>query len=293
MRFQTAQVSRLGNRPSNQDRFAVVAAQNAVLLVLADGMGGHARGELAAQILVDTFTRRFRASPGGRVPDPPGFLRQTTLDAHANVVEVGRRCTPPVEPRTTCIACLVQDGSALWVHAGDSRLYFLRQGRILFQTRDHTYVEELYQRGLISGAERSTHPLRNYVTQSIGGEEAPEPTLAPPCDARRGDVILLCSDGLWAPLDDDPLIALLSERPLEEALDELAYRAERASYPLSDNISAVALRILSDPDPEPAQSGEPQPEAPSDHPEPLDALSAAIREITRAIEIFEQEMKKG
>lgn len=292
MRFETAQVSRLGNRPSNQDRFAVIEAQNAVLMVLADGMGGHARGELAAQILVDTFARRFRACPGGRVAEPSGFLIQTVLDAHANVVEAGRRCSPPIEPHTTCVACLVQDATAWWAHAGDSRLYFLREGRTLFQTRDHTYVEQLYQQGLISEAERATHPLRNYVTQSVGGAQPPETTLAPPCVVHRDDVILLCSDGLWAPLDADTLSALLRERPLDESLDELAYHAELSSYPYSDNVSAVALRVLSDP--EPAQGGEPQPEVPlPDHPEPSDTLAAAIREITRAIEIFEHEMKKG
>ena len=288
--YKTAQVSRLGNRPSNQDRFAVIETENAVLMVLADGMGGHARGELAAQILVDTFARRFRACPGGRVAEPPEFLVQTMLDAHANVVEAGRRCSPPIEPHTTCVACLVQDATAWWAHAGDSRLYFLRDGRILFQTRDHTYVEQLYQQGLISEAERASHPLRNYVTQSVGGTVPPEVTLAPPSVVQRDDVILLCSDGLWAPLSADTLSALLRERPLDEALDELAYRAELASYPYSDNISAVALRVLSDPDP--TQGGEPQPEVPPDHPEPPDALTAAIREITHAIEIFEQEMKK-
>ncbi|MDE2088492.1 MAG: serine/threonine-protein phosphatase [Gammaproteobacteria bacterium] len=288
--YKTAQVSRLGNRSSNQDRFTVIETENAVLMVLADGMGGHARGELAAQILVDTFARRFRACPGGRVPEPPEFLIQTVLDAHANVVEAGHRHVPPIEPHTTCVACLVQDATAWWAHAGDSRLYFLRGGHVLFQTRDHTYVEQLYQQGLISEAERATHPLRNYVTQSVGGAAPPATTLAPTCAVRRDDMILLCSDGLWAPLGTDTLSALLCERPLDEALDELAHRAELASYPYSDNISAVALRVLSDP--EPAQGGEPQPETPPDHPEPPDALSAAIQEITRAIEIFEQEMKK-
>lgn len=292
MKYEFAQANRLGNRPSNQDRTGYAQAKRAVLLVLADGMGGHAGGELAAQVLVDTLLLHFgrAAKP---FPDPQAFLERSILDAHQQVIAAGQRCTPPVNPRTTCVACLVQDGTAWWAHTGDSRLYLFREGKPLFRTHDHTFVEQLYQDGLISKKDLLSHPLRNYVTQCIGGDVVPQVTRSLGTPLEHGDTILLCSDGLWAALSDGEMGRLLAAEPsLEGAAEKMASCAEVAAYPFSDNISIVTLRWLSQPSrshARPKERGR-HSKVPGTG-DKKDGLSSAIEEITRAIEKYEKEMK--
>ena len=166
MKVLTASCNRLGNRSSNQDRCLVLERSDRVLVAVADGMGGHARGDLAAQTAVNTLRQRF-LNQHDRITEPEQFLKAALEIAHLETVEAGRSSTPPVEPRTTCVACLVQGNQAWWAHVGDSRLYLLRNGRLVTRTRDHTPVEDLLQSGVINEDELSTHPLRNSVNRCL------------------------------------------------------------------------------------------------------------------------------
>lgn len=287
MRYQYALTNRLGNRASNQDRCVIRHDEERALLVVADGMGGHARGDLAAQTTVDTLSRLFREQDGP-IPNPHAFLDRALARAHEQVVRVGQAQQPPIEPRTTCVACLVQGRSAWWAHVGDSRLYLLRDGQLLLRTRDHAYVEELLQRGEISEAEARHHPMRNSVSQCLGGSSSlPEASFGQIDELHRDDCLLLCSDGLWAALPENLLLTLYDKPDLNRALEKLAEDAEHASYPRSDNISAVALRWLEHkaarPDPVPAR----------EEAEPRDPLDAAIDEIQRAIAEYGGELEPG
>lgn len=287
MRYQYALTNRLGNRASNQDRCTIQHGEDRALLVVADGMGGHARGDLAAQAVVDTLARLFREQEGP-IPDPRAFLARALTRAHEQVVRVGQAQQPPIEPRTTCVACLVQGRSAWWAHVGDSRLYLLREGRTLVRTRDHAYVEELLQRGEITEVEARHHPMRNSVSQCLGGSSSlPEASYGEIGELHRNDCLLLCSDGLWAALPGNLLETLYDKPDLVRALEKLAEDAERASYPRSDNISAVALRWLEHKVARPA--GEPAQAAP----QPRDPLDAAIDEIQRAIAEYGNELEPG
>lgn len=245
MYYEHALTNRLGNRDNNQDRCAVVEHGKAVLLLLADGMGGHARGELAAQVFINSLTRQFEAQ---RLPirSPRGFLRAAITQAHHQIVESGLKQNPPVRPRTTGIACLVQSGHACWAHVGDSRLYLIRNRRVLFRTRDHSHVSELIEQGMITEEEAGRHPLRNFVSRSLGGEsEAPEPTIEQESMLKAGDILILCSDGLWSALPEKRLSELASQPDLANLTEQLASEAEYQSYPHSDNISIVTFRWLS------------------------------------------------
>ncbi len=245
MRYETNQANRLGNREINQDRLAVVDHRDGVLLVLADGMGGHQDGELAAQTVVETLTRRFERA---RRPlqDPAAFLAAGIHEAHSEILRYGSRRDPNTQPRTTCVACLVQGDSAWWAHVGDSRLYLLRGGQVHQRTQDHSYVEGLYRSGKITEKQKAAHPLRNYVTQCLGGQSiGPRIDHGMQAQLQPRDVILLCSDGLWSPLAEEELALSLCSSSLGDALNGLATKAEQASYPMADNISAVTLRWLS------------------------------------------------
>lgn len=243
MHFEAALANRLGNRSCNQDRSRVVDRGHAVLLALADGMGGHARGELAAQALVDSVEASFREQPLP-IAEPERFLEQAFLRAHADILATGLRQPEPVYPRTTAVVCLLQHNRAWWAHLGDSRLYWLRDGKVLGRTRDHTYVEELVRRRALREREAQSHPMRNYVTQCLGGPQEPRrPALGGAAELQIGDQILLCSDGFWGALSETALLQL-GDGELDATLQELASEAERSTYPNSDNVSAVTLRLL-------------------------------------------------
>lgn len=247
MEHEIAQTTHQGDRPANQDRGLIVESPDALLLAIADGMGGHPRGDQAAQYAVDTCGAVFRRTVKP-ISDPISFLREMFAEAHRQVVQFGRRQRPPIHPRTTCTVALLQSGLVWAAHVGDSRLYVLRRGETLFRTRDHSYVEKLYTAGVITGSERSSHPRRNSVTRCLGGTGAPDRvTVSEPFELERGDVVLLCTDGLWGAIDEGALGTSIREgQTLAPAIEELARRAAECRAPSSDNVTAVALRWLSE-----------------------------------------------
>ena len=277
MEYEIGQANRLGNRSSNQDRFALFETERDVLLVLADGMGGQAGGEAAAEIVLET-ARRCYEEARRPVSDPGALFRQMVSAAHRAVIDYGHGHSPPITPGTTGVFCLIQNNQASWAHVGDSRLYIFRNGLPLYRTEDHSYVEGLYRRGIISRRERESHPMRSHITQCIGCQgQAPSVTVSKATTLYPGDVVLLCSDGLWGPLDDAHMGALLHRDGLDAVMDQMAERAEQASYPNSDNISVLALRVCStDQRSQPAgDRGGPPPKRPG-RAEGKDKLQSAI-----------------
>jgi hypothetical protein len=116
---------------------------------------------------------------------------------------------PEIRPRATCAVCLVQGSSAYWAHVGDSRVYQLRSGKVFERTRDHSHVELLLRAGRITESQAQAHPMRNYVECCIGGDPVlPEMTLSGRRALLPGDVLMLCSDGLWSGLSDELLASL-------------------------------------------------------------------------------------
>jgi len=245
MQYVIARTSRLGNRAINQDRVAALERDNTVLLVLGDGLGGKVGGEVAAQVMVDTIANAFK-NVSLPIRDPKEFFTRALHDAHFAVISAGKKVDPPINPGTTAVLCLVQNGSAWWAHVGDSRLYLFRGSVPIYRTRDHSYVEKLVECGQLKNADRNNHPLRNYMTRCIGlSDSVPEVTLSNEVSLHTGDVIMLCSDGLWEPVDELQLGMKLQDGRLGDALNKLAEQAEETSYPSSDNISAVAIHIMS------------------------------------------------
>lgn len=286
MRYVAALANRLGNRTCNQDRARIIERGSAVLLALGDGMGGHARGELASQALMDSLQSTFHEQELP-IADPQHFLQQACARAHEEILALGLRQTEPVYPRTTAVVCLLQHNRAWWAHLGDSRLYWVRDGRVLARTRDHTYVEELLRRNAIDEQAAQAHPMRNYVTQCLGGPQEPaRASLGEPGDLQIGDQLLLCSDGFWGALNEADWLQRLAEPDLDAALQSLADAAERNAYPNSDNVSALALRLLA------AQEVDLEPddrELEAESGQPRDDLDHAIASIKAAIHRYRHE----
>jgi serine/threonine protein phosphatase PrpC len=239
-----AKVSLTGHRAENQDRVAVVTTGASALLIVVDGMGGHAQGARASEVTIDCVTKRFNAA-GQPVLDPQGFLIAALSEAHDKVVELGSGINLEQRPRATCAVCLVQDGSVYCAHMGDSRIYLLRKGQVVHRSRDHSHVELLLHEGVIREEEVSNHPMRNFVECCLGGDEPlPDMSISRPRRLESGDVLLLCSDGLWSGVADQALVALTGpNRELEQVLLELADQAVAANAPGSDNTSAAAMRF--------------------------------------------------
>ena len=226
MKFSIFQDSRVGARSYNQDRLGYWYTRDSLLLVLADGMGGHLMGEVAAQIAVDTLGASFQKDAKTRIPDPDLFLYRAVGRIHAAIDEHTQRLDLPDSPRTTLVACVVQDGHVWWTHVGDSRLYLIRRSRVVARTRDHTRVQQLVDQGRIREEAISSHPERNLLLQCLGGGRGPR--VEPTASARlmKDDIVLLCSDGFWGPLTQRQLLGTLAEKPIGVAVPELMTLAE-------------------------------------------------------------------
>lgn len=244
MLYQYATCSRLGNRNANEDRVAVAENGASVLLLLADGLGGHKGGHIAAQTAMRSATHYFHrhTTPIGNIHQ---FLHNVFMNVQLSILESGHQCDPPIEPKCTLVACLAQDDQATWAHIGDSRLYMIRQRFVLEQTRDHSVVEDLFRQGRISERQKASHPERNRITQCMGSRQKPvSPTISETIPMQKGDGLLLCTDGFWAQLSEEDLRNSFHPENLTGSLEQLAQKAESNFYPNSDNVSAVAFRFV-------------------------------------------------
>jgi serine/threonine protein phosphatase PrpC len=242
MQFTIFQESRKGSRSTNQDRIAYTYSRDTLLLVVADGMGGHAGGEIAAQIAVRMFVERFHREATPALRSPLAFLHDTMVNAHTALGSYSAQYSMLETPRTTCVACIVQGGHAYWAHVGDSRLCHYRQGALLSQTRDHSKVQYLVDQGLLSSAEVGVHPDRNKVYSCLGGTVDPVIDLSTRALLRDGDILLLCTDGLWGPILSDEIATWLASKPILTAAPEMMREAERRAGTDGDNLSAIVVR---------------------------------------------------
>ena len=246
MKIEYAKVSALGDRKDNQDRGSIVVSDEAALMMVFDGMGGHSDGAIAAQTGLKVVQDLFTAS---RMPvfDPQGFLYMALSRAHDEVVNIGRDLAVDFRPRATCALCLVQESGAFWAHIGDSRIYQVRGDEVLLRSRDHSHVEVLIQEGAITEEEAQNHPMRNFVECCIGGDSpVPDMSITGRIPLQKGDVLLACSDGLWSGLSDKDMAAIAQpgDDILVENLKAIIIKALSVNSPHSDNTTGTALRFI-------------------------------------------------
>lgn len=286
--YEVSQISLIGDRSLNQDRGTFVEARDCLLLALADGMGGHPKGEVAAQLLMNICEKSF-CEARKPIADPKQFLSHILYQTHEEIMAFGQQQSPPIKPRTTAVIALIQDGQVYFAHCGDSRFYLFRDGAVHTRTRDHSYVEFLHQQGAISAAACEDHPYRNYVTRCLGGtDNSIEVSSGSPISLQPNDALLLCSDGLWGALGDDLLARALAntDSTLQEILAKLTHTAATTAYPESDNVTAVAMRWLKPhkhPKTPPASHKETTPPASGGD----DELSKAINDLQELIDIYD------
>jgi serine/threonine protein phosphatase PrpC len=243
MKIEYAKVTALGDRQDNQDRAAVIVAEDAAIMLVFDGMGGHSDGAKAAEIGLNVIKDLFTSS-SLPIFDPQGFLYMAMSRAHDEVVRIGVDLAVDFRPRATCAVCLIQESGSWWGHIGDSRIYQMREGQLMTRSRDHSHVEILIQEGAITEAEALDHPMRNFVECCIGGDApVPDMSITRKQPLAPGDVLLACSDGLWSGMTDEE-IADMATRPansLADNLKALSMKALSVNAPYADNTTGTAL----------------------------------------------------
>ncbi|MEQ1532895.1 MAG: serine/threonine-protein phosphatase [Sideroxydans sp.] len=246
MKFAVHQANHIGGRKYNQDRVGYAYTNDALLLVLADGMGGHLHGEIAAQLAVNTFMKAFSKLEQGKAKEPEVFLRATMRAGHDAIIAYAHEQALGGNPGTTCVAVLVQDGRMWFAHAGDSRFYLMRNNAVSTVTRDHSVVQQWFDWGIISAEEMKSHPDRNKITNCLGGVEDMFYVEVSPSEAvQEGDTLLLCSDGFWTPLEEDELTQFLLTPALDKLLDKLIGVAVMREGSHADNTTAIVARLSS------------------------------------------------
>ena len=241
MRFSVYQESHIGGRKVNQDRMGYSFTRDALLLLLTDGLGGHLQGEIAASIAMQTIGALFQKNAQPYIKKPERFLEDSFIAAHMEIHNYRETHKLPETPRTTVVACLIQHNSAYWAHCGDSRLYWMRQGQILVRTRDHSRIETLIAQGKADPSERATHPDRNKLFNCLGASNMPMVELSRRVSLQAGDVMLLCSDGLWSMLPDHVLAQRLQNNTIVRAVPELISTAVSIGGKTGDNVTALAM----------------------------------------------------
>lgn len=243
MNFSIYQSSHQGGRKYNQDCVAHAYTDQSLLLILADGMGGHSHGELAAQITIKTFMQAFSLEAKPTVNEPEEFLNLVMRKAHDNIIQFAQDQRLAGNPGTTCVAAIVQNGRICWAHAGDSRFYLLRDKKVRSVTHDHSVVQQWADLGFISPEQMKTHPDRHRITNCLGGEgEMFFVESEPERDLQQGDVLLLCSDGLWGPLTPAEISEALMTNRLGDAMEELMALSLYREGVHADNTTAVVAR---------------------------------------------------
>lgn len=242
MQFVISQHSRQGPRAHNQDRVAYSYSKEALLMVVADGMGGHRHGELAAQLAVQMMTEAFQAEAKPVVAEPDRFLTEHISHIHEAIERLKISHALEDSPRTTVIIALIQNDTLYCAHVGDSRLYHYRKGRTLFRTDDHSIVQMLFQKGLIEKEDMLSHPERHKIYSCLGGEVIPQISLAKPIELRAGDLILMCTDGLWSVINDQDIAKIFHAGSVSEAVPKLLEIAESLADEKGDNMSAIGLQ---------------------------------------------------
>lgn len=247
LKIETCVATHLGDRREQQDRvslFGHPTRPGMLMAVLADGMGGHSGGAMAAQQVVFKAKQSFETyAPGSETPEH--LLATIVQDAHVGIRLT--RFTSEKDPHSTAVVLMLQPGRVDWAHCGDSRLYHFRGDQTLSRSLDHSLVGELLRKGRIDEQGALEHPQRNVLLSCLGSDRDPKVEHGKHAPLMAGDSFLLCSDGLWAYFPDAELARILSSLPPREAARELVNLARVRAEGVGDNISLAIVKLVDAP----------------------------------------------
>lgn len=244
---ETCVARHLGDREEQQDRVSLFphpSRPGMMMAVLADGMGGHSGGAMAAEQVVIKARQNFEAyKPGSE--EPRHLLSSIVNEAHL-VIRL-TRFTSEKDPHSTAVILMLQPGRVDWVHCGDSRLYHFRGDATVSRSLDHSLVGELQRKGRLDESSALSHPQRNVLLSCLGSDREPKLAFGQVHELVAGDSFLLCSDGLWAYFGDDELAATVNMFPAREAAAKLIAAARERAAGAGDNISVSIIKLVNAP----------------------------------------------
>jgi len=245
--IELASLSDVGcQRENNEDRYSYWEPADdqqfplkGRLAIVADGMGGYEGGQEASRIAVETIEAVYR---DGIMGGPRSWLVEGFQTAHSRIQEYAVNNPDLQGMGTTCTAIALIDRVLYYGHVGDSRLYLVRDSSIARVTQDHSYVGRLVATGVIRAEEAETHPQRHILTAALGAVN----TLTPdspeqPVSLQSGDVLVLCTDGLWGLLQDQEIQDIVTGKSCDEICRALVETAKKRGGP--DNITVQVLRL--------------------------------------------------
>jgi serine/threonine protein phosphatase PrpC len=241
---ETCVAMHLGDRKEQQDRVALFGhpkRAGLMMAVLADGMGGHSGGAMAAEQVLLRARQNFETY--APLHETPETLLGGIID-EAHVVIKLTRFTSEQDPHSTAVVFLLQQGKAYWAHCGDSRMYHFRGMRTVARTADHSLVGELLRKGRIDDGIAQHHPQRNVLLSCLGSDRAPRIEYGCETAPMAGDCFVLCSDGLWGHFSDSELASTLQELPPRAAAERLIALARERAAGLGDNISLAIIKLV-------------------------------------------------
>ncbi|MCH2190119.1 MAG: serine/threonine-protein phosphatase [Gammaproteobacteria bacterium] len=229
MIYSAGQQSHQGGRDYNEDSTGIFEREDAVLLVVADGLGGHEGGEIASQCFVEAMGDSFKKATPAQLKKAQSFLTLSINFAHHAIHRQAVKMGLPVEsPKTTCVVCLIYKGVLHWAHSGDSRFYLIRKRQAQFITEDHV-------------SQKAGRKGNAPINRCVGGLEAPRPEVSDPRNMREGDVLFLATDGAWACFEPNDLTEYVDPVHPSLGLNSLLQSLENRNKPPSDNLSIVVL----------------------------------------------------
>ena len=233
--------SQQGGRHEQQDRWGVFQSpdQQGLLVIVADGMGGHLDGALGAQIVIDVARGFAQSAADALRADPADALDRLCWRMHEAINHQSETA------RSTAVMAWLDREQAHWLNIGDSRLYHFRRGRRLMRTRDHSAVQLLMDLGEIDESEMASHPAQNRLYRCLGGAEAPKPDTGH-FAVQAGDLLALCSDGVWEYVTEPELWDAATAHGPAAAARVLARQAVERGGTTADNATLILLRM--DPD---------------------------------------------
>jgi serine/threonine protein phosphatase PrpC len=233
-----------GDRKEQQDRVAILPhsrRRGVALAVVADGMGGHTGGALAAEQVIHTSKNNLdHFAPEDE--SPRCMLENSMREAHTMIK--ASRFMNEKDPHSTAVMMLLQPGKVTWAHCGDSRLYHFRGRQLVHRSVDHSYVEHLVATGRITPEQALTHPNRNVLLTSLGGQDEPKFDFSESADLVAGDAFVLCSDGLWGYFDDAELAAIIADNSARQACELLIDAARKRAKGGGDNLSLAIVKLV-------------------------------------------------
>lgn len=245
--FGTSDIGRV--RKNNEDSYLYKTFStddngrpDAFLMVVADGMGGHAAGEVASAKVIEELDTNIEVDS---LQDMPFILKHIIEDANQKIFQISAENADLNGMGTTCTAMVYCNNTVHLAHVGDSRAYLIRDKDISRLSKDHTVVEELLEAGTITEEKARTIPERNILLKAVGTSQSLEVDVYPPLQTKDGDIFLLCSDGLTEYLYEEEIKEIVSDLPLERVCEELTKMANDRGG--ADNITVQVAKIKSKP----------------------------------------------